>query len=74
MDGKDQSHSSWWSQYWPIAVGTASLLLVVAASAGINVIGALPFLVLPGACILMHLFMHRGHQHGDDDHHRPGRR
>ena len=74
MDKSNQPQSSWWSQYWPIVGGGVVLLLVFAASAGINVVGILPYLLLPGACILMHLFMHGGHSHGGDDHHRRGDR
>ena len=71
MKKSEESIRGWWSQYWPVLGGLAVLLTVIAASAGINVIAALPYLLLPGACLLMHLFMHRGHQ-GGDDHHRPG--
>ena len=32
-----------------------------------HLIDALPYLFL-GGCLLMHLFMHGGHNHGQDDH------
>ncbi|GAB1235704.1 DUF2933 domain-containing protein [Ferrigenium sp. UT5] len=38
-----------------------------------HLLGALPFLLLL-ACPLMHLFMHHGHQGGNDAHHEGGKK
>lgn len=53
--------------------------VAVAASVGyyawtrhqIHVVEALPYLLL-GSCMLMHLFMHRGHGHSDGENHDHG--
>lgn len=63
--------------YWR---SPASLTLLVATAVGgfylvaehtAHLLGALPYLVLL-ACPLMHVFMHRGHGHGDRQHPRTG--
>ena len=52
----------------------AAVLLVgmaVVVSVGSDVLRVLPYLLLPAGCLLMHLFMHRGHGSGNSERHGP---
>lgn len=59
------SRSSFWKTPW----GIAATLAAIAASGYLyfehkaHVYALLPYLIL-SACLLMHVFMHRGHAHG----------
>jgi len=58
---------------WPLSRTGIAILLVVAVLAFLiytehtaHLLGAIPYLLIL-ACPLMHIFMHRGHQHHDSD-------
>lgn len=65
--------------FWKTPLGVGAALAAIAASAYLyvthrdHVIAALPFLFL-AACPLMHVFMHRGHGHGQAQAHEDTRR
>lgn len=64
----DQQHAR--PSFWRSPFGVVATLTAVAASIYLylvhkdHVLALLPYLFL-AACPLMHLFMHRGHGHGD---------
>jgi hypothetical protein len=59
--------------FWKSPFGIAATLVAVAASIYLylvhkdHVLALLPYAFL-AACPLMHMFMHRGHGHGDHSH------
>jgi hypothetical protein len=59
--------------FWRSPFGLVCTLLAIAASVYLylvhkdHVLALLPYAIL-AACPLMHMFMHRGHSHGDHTH------
>ena len=71
MNTEHGERSGFWRSPLGFALGfflvLAGVLLVLEHRA--HILGAPPLLLLLGACIVMHLFMHRGHgSQGDDGH------
>ena len=79
MTTEHHEKSAFWRSPAGLALGiflvVAGVLLVL--EHGAHLLGTSPLLLLLGACIGMHFFMHRGHgEHGsagDDDHSRHGK-
>ncbi len=72
MNGLGKVEQGRWVQYCLVVAAAVLVALVIAAGAGIDVVGLLPYLLVPGVCILMHVFMHRGHSHRSEDHTKGG--
>jgi hypothetical protein len=67
----DQQHAR--PSFWKSPFGVVATLLAIVASIYLylvhkdHVLALLPYAIL-AACPLMHVFMHRGHGHGDHSH------
>jgi peptidoglycan/LPS O-acetylase OafA/YrhL len=57
-----------------VGLALAAMVFLLWEEHRVHLLGALPWVILLGGCLLMHVFMHGGHgSHGGHDDHKGGR-